>query len=118
MEKSEKNKTEEKRNLNVPHEVQTWQEHVADEVLSIAVAIQQHGADKHDVSVGIDAAVQAAGMAYCSKRAHEHRLKELKRGKPGPGEDGDLAIPWSDYYSDEGSSGLATTRKRPHPVRE
>ena len=77
-----------KYNQNIPREVQTWQKHVADEVLAIAVAIQQHGAEKHNVSVGIDAAVQAAGMAYCSDRAHQHRRTELDRGEPGPGLDG------------------------------
>ena len=78
-----------KYNQNIPREVQTWQKHVADEVLAIAVAIQQHGTKKHNVKVGIDAAVQAAGMAYCSERAHDHRRKELDRGQPGPGLDGE-----------------------------
>ena len=60
-------------------EVQTWQEHVADDVLAIAVAITVQGGNNHKVKIGIDAAVQAAGMAYCSERAREHWGEERKR---------------------------------------
>ena len=63
-------------------ECQTFQEYVAAEVLAIAVAIQQHGKEKHKVSVGIDAAVQAASMLYCIERAHKEWRKELQRKKP------------------------------------
>ena len=62
MEDTEKNKT--------------WQEKVAAEVLSIAVAIKAQGEKKHDVKIGIDAAVQAAGMVYCCERTHEHRKND------------------------------------------
>ena len=62
MEDTEKNKT--------------WQEKVAAEVLSIAVAIKAQGEKKHDVKIGIDAAVQAAGMVYCCERTHEYRKSD------------------------------------------
>ena len=57
----------------------TWQEHVADDVLAIAVAIKAQGGGKHTGEIGIDAAVQAAGMAYCSELARHHWGEELKR---------------------------------------
>ena len=63
-------------------ECQTFQEYVAAEVLAIAVAIQQHGKEKHNVSIGIDTAVQAASMLYCIKRAHKQWNTELNRRKP------------------------------------
>ena len=67
MEKTEKNKT--------------WQEHVADDVLAIAVAIKVRGAGKHFDEIGMDAALQAAGMAYCSERARHHWGKEDERNR-------------------------------------
>ena len=86
MEKNEKNEKN-----------KTWQENVADEVLAIAVAIKVQGEQKHDVKIGIDAAVQAAGMAYCSKRTHEHRENDDTGDDTGKAQVGvfDAASPYS-----------------------
>lgn len=58
------------------HDVWTWQEKIADSVLSLAVVIQQWGSEKYSVSIGIDAAVQAAS-AYCTDTSREGGLDSL-----------------------------------------
>lgn len=53
-----------KRNQPLPARLQTWQERNAGQLLSLAVVIQQQGAEQYGVSIGIDAAVQAASAFY------------------------------------------------------
>lgn len=72
-------------NQNLPWEVLPWQEHVADDVLGIAIAIQKRGAEKHNVNIGIDVAVQAASVAYGSGHASKYRATEGFHGEPVSG---------------------------------
>ena len=56
---------------NIPPEWVTWQERNADDLLSLAVVIQQHGAKKYNVNIDIDTAVQAAGLCFAGVLAKD-----------------------------------------------
>ena len=91
-------------------EKKTWQGQVADDVLSIAVAIMAHGADKHDVKIGIDAAVQAAAMAYCSERARDHWGEERRQKE--------MVKKALEFLDGMGNNIPPTTPESPRPVQE
>ena len=72
-------------NQNLPWEVLTWQEHTANDVLAIAIAIQKCGAANHNVQIGIDAAVQAAAVASTGEASMNYRVQERIHGEPVSG---------------------------------